>query len=71
MRRAGLRGLTVLRPVLAARAINRRGFAEIVVDAKDDHAAAFYRRFGSVPFPTRPGRLFLLIETAAEAGRGR
>jgi hypothetical protein len=39
----------------------------IVVDAKDDGAAAFYETFGFRRFPTRPGRLFLLASTAAEA----
>jgi ribosomal protein S18 acetylase RimI-like enzyme len=39
----------------------------IVVDAKDDRAAAFYESFGFRRFPTRPGRLFLLTSTAAEA----
>jgi ribosomal protein S18 acetylase RimI-like enzyme len=39
----------------------------IVVDAKDDHAVAFYENFGFRQFPTRPSRLFLLTSTAAEA----
>ncbi len=39
----------------------------IVVDAKDDHAAAFYENFGCRRFPARPDRLFLLTSTAAEA----
>jgi len=39
----------------------------IIVDAKDDRAAAFYESFGLRRFPTRPGRLFLLTSTAAEA----
>lgn len=33
--------------------------AGIVVDAKDDEAAAFYRHFGFVPLPGQPGRLLL------------
>jgi hypothetical protein len=41
----------------------------IVVDAKDDRAAAFYRTFGFMSFPSRPGRLFLLAETAAAGWR--
>jgi GNAT superfamily N-acetyltransferase len=36
----------------------------IVVDATDDRAAAFYRRFGFRPFPSRPRRLFLPTTTA-------
>jgi len=39
----------------------------IVVDAKDEHAVAFYEGFGFKRFPTRSGRLFLLTSTAAEA----
>jgi GNAT superfamily N-acetyltransferase len=39
----------------------------IVVDAKDDAAARFYRRFGFQPFPLQPRRLFLLTSTALAA----
>ncbi|MGH6897924.1 MAG: GNAT family N-acetyltransferase [Geminicoccaceae bacterium] len=39
----------------------------LVVDAKDDSAAAFYRRFGFQPFPLQPRRLFLLTSTALAA----
>jgi GNAT superfamily N-acetyltransferase len=39
----------------------------IVVDAKDDTAAGFYRRFGFQPFPLQPRRLFLLTSTALAA----
>jgi GNAT superfamily N-acetyltransferase len=35
----------------------------IIVDAKDDTAAAFYRRFGFIPFSDEPGRLFLPMAT--------
>lgn len=38
----------------------------IVVDAKDEGAAEFYRSFGFLPFPTRPRRLFLPTATAIE-----
>lgn len=37
----------------------------IVVDAKDDRAAAFYEALGFRAFPLRPRRLFLLTATAA------
>jgi len=33
--------------------------AGIVVDAKDDGAAAFYRNFGFMPMPSHPTRLLL------------
>lgn len=39
----------------------------ILVDAKDERASAFYQRFGFRTFPSRPNRLFLLTETAANA----
>lgn len=39
----------------------------IVVDAKDENAAAFYRRIGFRRFPLRPSRLFMLASLAAEA----
>jgi len=39
----------------------------IVVDAKDDRAATFYKTFGFQPFPLRPQRLFLLTTTAIDA----
>ncbi len=39
----------------------------IVVDAKDEHAATFYKAFGFRPFPLHPGRLFLLTSSAASA----
>lgn len=41
----------------------------IVVDAKDERAAAFYQSFGFQAFPLRADRLFLLTATAA-AGLG-
>jgi hypothetical protein len=39
----------------------------IVVDAKDDTATAFYRRFGFQPVPLHLRRLFLLTSTALAA----
>ena len=39
----------------------------IVVDAKDDRAADFYKGYGLRSFPSRPRRLFLPIATAAAA----
>ena len=40
----------------------------LVVDAKHDRAAAFYRRYGFIPFATDPRRLFLPLATAAKLG---
>ena len=39
----------------------------IVVEAKDEQAAAFYAGFGFVPFPNRPFRLFIPVTDAMEA----
>jgi GNAT superfamily N-acetyltransferase len=39
----------------------------IVVDAKDERAAAFYRPFGFQPFAGHPGRLFIAAATAQAA----
>jgi GNAT superfamily N-acetyltransferase len=39
----------------------------IVVDAKEDRSAAFYRDFGFAPFPSRPLRLFMPASEAAGA----
>jgi GNAT superfamily N-acetyltransferase len=44
----------------------------IVVDARDDAAAAFYRDYGFRPFPSRPLRLFLPVADAtAEMSRAQ
>lgn len=39
--------------------------AAVVVDAIDEKAAAFYRHFEFIPFPDKPGRLFLPMKTIA------
>ena len=39
------------------------GIAGLFVDAKDDQAAAFYRKFGFVPLPSNAHRLFLPLST--------
>lgn len=36
----------------------------MLVDAKDEAAAAFYRRHGFIPLTSRPGTLFLPVATA-------
>jgi GNAT superfamily N-acetyltransferase len=35
----------------------------VVVDAIDERAAAFYAKYGFIPFPSRPLRLFLPVDT--------
>ena len=37
----------------------------VVVDAKDDAAAAFYKRYGFLPLSASEGRLFLSMKTVA------
>lgn len=54
---------------LLADALTRAAIAEIgayalVVEAKDEAAAAFYRHHGFIPFREQPRRLFLPIATA-------
>jgi predicted GNAT family N-acyltransferase len=46
---------------------NDVGVTLILVDAKDDQAASFYRHYGFVPLPDTPLRLALPIETAKRA----
>ena len=38
----------------------------VVVDAKDEAAAAFYRRFGFIALQAEPARLFLPLKTVAK-----
>lgn len=40
----------------------------IVVDAKNERARAFYKRYGFREFPETPRRLFLPLDTLARAG---
>ncbi len=42
--------------------------AAVVVDAKDDSAAAFYARYGFMPFPDQPHRLFIAMKTVEQLG---
>jgi len=37
----------------------RIGSVAVVVDAKDEQARYFYRRYGFIQFPDHPSRLFL------------
>jgi ribosomal protein S18 acetylase RimI-like enzyme len=39
----------------------------VIVDAKDDRAVAFYKKYGFVEIPSTPGRLFLPMETIARS----
>ena len=45
----------------------RLGIYAVVVDAKHEKAAAFYREYGFQSFPTRPLRLFIPTATARRA----
>ena len=42
----------------------------LVVDAKDESAAAFYRHHGLIALPDRPMTLFVPLATARSAGAG-
>ncbi|WP_395020860.1 GNAT family N-acetyltransferase [Dongia sp.] len=53
-----------------ARAMNAEpAIFALVVDAKDERAAGFYRRFGFLPFTSRPLSFFLPIATAVKMTR--
>ena len=54
-RNGGLRGM--------AQAGGDSASHEVVVDAKDENAAEFYKKYGFIGFPTIANRLFLPIET--------
>lgn len=66
------RGLGELLLLDAVRRVLRAGAAlavyAVVVDAKNERARAFYRRFGFRPFASLPRRLFLPLETFRKAG---
>jgi GNAT superfamily N-acetyltransferase len=49
------------------RVANDVGVTLVLVDAKDDPAASFYRHFGFVPLPDTPLRLALAVDTAKRA----
>lgn len=64
----GVGGLLVaaaLRQIVTAS--ERLGIYAIIVDAKHEKAAAFYREHGFQPFPSRPLRLFMPVATARKA----
>lgn len=42
------------------------GAAFLIVRAIDDEAFRFYRKYGFIPFPDDPRRLFLAMDTLAE-----
>ncbi len=44
------------------------GAMAVLVDAKDERAAEFYRKHGFVPFLKMPRRLFLPMKTIARSG---
>ncbi len=57
-------GAALLADTLARTAAAEIAAHALVVDAKDEPAAAFYRHHGFLPFPLQPRRLFLPIATA-------
>ena len=70
-------GAALLRDALArcSAAAAEVGGRAVVVHAKDDVAADFYRRFGFLPLPHNPHNLYVLVEdlgaSVAEASRRR
>ena len=51
-----------------ARASTAIAVYAIVVDAKNDRSHAFYERYGFIPFPSSPRRLFLPMQTLEKLG---
>ncbi len=41
----------------------------VIVDAKDTAGVAFYLRYGFLPFPDQPLRLFLPMKTVAQSAK--
>lgn len=52
-----------------ANLMDQIGIAAMLVDAKDDAAADFYRRFGFVSFPTEPHQLILPFESLRQMSK--
>lgn len=48
--------------VRIAEIADKLGIAGALVDAKDDRAASFYARFGFIPLPSDPLRLFMPLD---------
>lgn len=60
-------GAALLKDALlrTARAADIAGIRAVLVQAKDDEAAAFYRHFDFAPCPFLPGALYLLMKDLA------
>ena len=56
---AGLLADAMRRTLAASEIAGMRG---VIVHAKDDHAAAFYKRFGFTAFPEKPFTLYRLLK---------
>lgn len=65
-KRQGLGGLMIASAVDLSFAKSPLACAALIVDAIDDDAVEFYRRFGFIRFPEGPRRLFLLREALAK-----
>jgi ribosomal protein S18 acetylase RimI-like enzyme len=61
----GIGGLLLIDAAARALRANQANFT-LLVDAKDDAAAAFYRHHGFTPFAGQPRTLFLPLATAAK-----
>ena len=51
------------RSLAASRAV---GSTAVIVDAKDGEVGGFYARYGFIPFPDQPARLFLPMKTITQ-----
>jgi GNAT superfamily N-acetyltransferase len=53
--------IDALKRILAA--TSAVGSIDVIVDAENENAIEFYRSYGFLPFPDRPNKLFLAMQT--------
>jgi GNAT superfamily N-acetyltransferase len=58
-------GAALLFDAIARAARSEAAVYAVIVDAKDDRAAQFYRHHSFLPFSSRPGSLFLPVATVS------
>ena len=66
--RQGLGALMMVHAMRRAlQVVDSAGIIGLFVDAKDEAASRYYRRFGFLPLPDDPHKLFLLLVTLRQA----
>jgi GNAT superfamily N-acetyltransferase len=70
--RQGLGALMMVHAMRRAlRVADSAGVIGFFVDAKDEAASRYYRRFGFIPLPDDPNKLFMPLATLREALHGK